>query len=90
MDVVEGSNITLRCNVERPFVNTYTVMWRKADGDDMNLPTGIFDLELPNVSLSDNDVVYRCRVVSNIDQPTSGADAIATITLRVTRLHSKL
>ena len=86
--MVEGSNITLPCNVERPFLNNYTVTWT-VNGVSTALPSGQFDLQLTNVPLSYNGREYACTVVTNIDQPSTGADAITTITLTVTPLHSE-
>ena len=80
--VVEGSDITLPCNMERPFLNNYTVRWT-VNGESKTLSPGQFDLQLTNVPLSNNNRMYMCHVETSIDQPETGADAITTITLMV-------
>ena len=89
ISVVEGSTITLPCNVKRPFLNNYTVTWT-ANGESNTLASGQFNLQLNNISLSSDNRVYMCRVETSIDQPETGADATTTITLMVTPQHSKL
>ena len=87
ISVVEGSNITLPCNVERPFLNNYTVRWT-ANGEELSpLPPGLFDLQLTDVVSPSN---YKCCVETRINQPMTGADAVATIILTVTPQHSTL
>ena len=83
--VIEGSNVTLPCNVERPFLNKYTVTWTR---NGSRIPPSQFDLELTNIPLSDNNTVYACTVETSIDQPEPGAKATATITLQC--MYSKL
>ena len=90
MDVMEGSNITLPCNVERPYINIYTAEWKK---DSETVSFGQFDdldLKLTNVSRTHRGE-YICRVQSSINEPVDGADATArTITLNVLHMHSKI
>ena len=87
--MIEGDNITLSCNVERPSINMYNVIWRKDSEIVENLPPGKFDLELTDVSLSESGAVYVCIVETSIDQPEEGADATAMgITLNVMELHA--
>ena len=88
ISVIQGSNITLPCYVERPFLNNYTVTWT-ANGESITLPSDVFDLQLANVPLSYDNRVYTCSVETSIDQPETGADATTTITLTVTLQHSK-
>ena len=86
LSAMEGSNITLPCNVERPFLNMYTVTWT-VNGERMDpLPSEVFDLELTNVESS---AMYECHVESSINEPNPGADAITIIRLTVTPSHSK-
>ena len=89
IQVIEGSNITLPCNVEIPFLNMYTVEWT-VNGESMDpLPSGQFDLDLTNVPLSSDNTVYTCRVETSIDEPVTGADAVTTIKLTVTPRHGE-
>ena len=90
ISVTEGSNVTLPCNVERPYLNKYTVTWT-ANGEKMSpLPPGHFDRELTNVSLSCHNTVYICRVETSIDQPETGADAVAAaVILKVIPQHTE-
>ena len=84
--MVEGSDITLPCNVERPFLNNYTVTWTVNDESKI-LPPGQFDLQLTDVPLSYGNRVYICRAETSIDEPETGSDATTTITLMVTPRH---
>ena len=90
MTVMEGSNVTLPCRVQRPYINSFTVEWIKHSESVIALPSGQFDLELIDVSLTQSGN-YTCKVQTSIDQPEEGADATArTITLNVVELYSKL
>ena len=86
--VTKGSNVTLPCNVERPFINQYTVTWTVLGSDKkIRLSPGQYDLELTNINSFNTE--YTCHVKTSIGQPESGADAIAAITLTFTPQHSK-
>ena len=90
IQVIEGSSITLPCNVQRPFLNRYTVTWI-VNGGNITLPSGQFDLDLTNVPLSYDNTVYTCHVETSIDEPVTGAAAVTAITLTVIQIpHSKL
>ena len=88
MDVIEGRNITLPCNVERPYINMYTVEWVK-DGETISSDqSDDLDLKLTDVSPIQSGN-YICKVQSSIDEPEAGADATARIiTLNVMELHT--
>ena len=97
MNAVEGESVTLPCDIERSFLNQFTVTWsRQVNGTLMSLQG--LDVDTFDYSLTLNDLkisesgVYQCIVEANDSLLTEDSQSSVTgraIDLIVRSRHSK-